>query len=266
MNPISYALRQLRFKIPKEILEKTFISTLNHRFTQPTSLDTRIRQEVIEPRVLVDCNLLGGTETHIPLFDLPREFLDPFTAVYRIPKSMTQGRTIVRAMSVAYGEGAIMGASNIAPTQGNLLLDGAAGVLNSALAIPIVSTAQCQLIGENVVMIADNMALPMNIYLRCWLENDENFNHIQPTSYPAFAKLVELAVKAYIYVNIQIPMDRAIIHAGSELGRFRETVDGYADANEQYETHLTEVWRKTAYLNDYTSHRRHCQRILGGNW
>jgi hypothetical protein len=266
MNPITYSLQQLRYQIPKEILEKVFLSNLNYRTIQATTLDTRIRQEVIESRVLVDCNLAGGTETHIPLSDLPKEFIDPFTAIYRIPKTMTQGRTITRALSVSFGEGAIMGASNIAPTQGNALLDAAAGVLNSALPIPIVSTAQVQLIGENTVMIADNMALPVNIFLRCWLENDENFNHIQPTSYKNFAKLVELATKAYIYINAQIPMDKAFIHAGSELGRFKDIIDGYADANEQYDTHYNEVWRKTAYLNDYNAHRRHCQRVLGGNW
>lgn len=266
MNPITYSLQQLRFAIPREILEKVFISNMNHRLIQPTSLDTRIRQEVIEQRVLVDCNLAGGTETHIPLSTLPKEFIDSYTAIYRIPKNMTQGRTITRALSVSYGEGAIMGVVNVAPTQGNAYLDAASGVLAASLPIPIVSTAQCQLIGENVVMIADNMALPVNIFLRCWLENDENFNHIQPTSYKAFSKLIELAVKAYIYINAQIPMDRAFIHAGSELGRFKEIVDGYSDANEQYETHFNEVWRKTAYLNDYNAHRRHCQRILGGNW
>ena len=266
MNPITYALKQINFAIPKDILQKVFISNVNYNQRLPVSLDSIIREKVIEDRVMVDVNVVGGTETFISLSDLPREFLDPFTAIYRIPKYMTQGRTITRALSVSFGEGAIMGASNIAPTQGNALLDSAAGVLNSNLPIPIVSTAQVTLVNENTVMIADNMALPVNIYLRCWLENDSNLNHIQPTSYPDFGKMCVLATKAYVYVNSQIPMDRAYIFAGNELGRFKEIIDGYSDANDQYDTFVREVWRKVAVLNDYMAHRRHAMRILGGVW
>lgn len=267
MNPIQYSLQQCRFEIPPEILEYVFVTRQDkERRYKPTpiSIDAKIRELVIEPRVLVDCNLVGGTEVAIPLANCPKEVIDPFQAIYRIPKNLTNGRTITRALSVSFGEGAIVGMSNLQPTYGNNLLDAAAGVLNSHLAIPQVSTANCQLIDENTVLIMDNFAIPMNAYLRCWLENDSNFNHIQPTSYDAFATLVILAVKAYIYNTMQIHMDRALIHAGGELGRFKEIVDEYSDANEMYRTHLRQVWRRVAYLNDFQAHRRHLQRLMGG--
>lgn len=264
MNPITYSLDRLHYAIPREILEKTFISNINHRTLIPVSLDARIRELVIEPRVLVDCNLVAGTEMYFPLIQVPREIVDMFNYVYRIPKFMTQGRRITQALSVSFGEGAVLAGSNLAPSNGNALLDATSGVLNSALPIPLVSTAQCQLIGENTVLINDNMALPNNIYLRCWVENDESFNHIQPASYPAFSKLVELAVKAYIYINSLVIMDKAYIFAGAELGRYKEIVDSYADANEMYETHRDEKWRKTAFMNDYQAHTRQLRRTLGG--
>jgi len=266
MNPVTYALNQVRYEIPREVLEKVFISQFNYQLRNPISLDSRIREEVIVPRVFTDCNIMGGTETFIRLNGLPREDVDAFTYIYRIPKTLTQGRTITSALSVTFGEGAVVGATNLVPMHGNALLDAASGLLNTSSPIPIISSAKVKLIAENTIMIADNMSLPTNIFLRCWLENDTTFNHINPRSYPQFAKLVLLAVKAYIYVNAMIPMDKGEIFGGNQLGRFKEVVDSYSDANEMYATHLKEVWGKVAILNDFDAHRRHLQMITGGAW
>lgn len=264
MNPISYALKQLRYSIPVEILEKIFISSIWHNAKQPVSLDARIREEVIEDRVLPDCNLKYGTEATIQLFDLPKEQVDMFMWIYRIPKFKTQGRTIVRALSVSFGEGTYVGATSVAPRQGNAMLEATMGLFNSAMPIPIVSTANVQVIGENVILVQDNMALPINVYLRCWLENDSNMNHIQPTSYAKFAEMVELAVKAHIWVKCQIPMDRAFIFSGAELGRFGSIIDSYAESNEMYKTFRDEKWGKIALMNDRMAHNRIIRRNIGG--
>ena len=266
MNPITYALNQVHFRIPDEVLKETFVSRqFNFQFrSTPATIDARIRDLVLNARVMVDCNLFGGVETTIPLIRASYEYIDPYQVIYTVPKTLTQGRSITRALSVSFGDGAMAGITNLVPSYGNNLLDAAQGLLQSHQPIPMVSTANCILVGENQVLIQDNFTLPPNIYLRCWLENDAMMSHIQPTSYPAFAELVVLAVKAYIYMNLQIPMDKGVIHAGADLGRFREVVDGYSDADEQYRDHLKKVWRKVAYLNDFQAHRRHIQRLLGG--
>lgn len=274
MNPISYSLDQISRAIPLDILEKTFISipfgrepnepTYQTKSRLPVSLDERIRFEVIETWVKVDCDLVGGTEIEIPLERVERQIVDMFNYIYRVPKMMTNGRRIIRPLSIGFGEGAVLAGSNLAPSRGNALLDAASGLLNSSLPIPIVNSAQIHLIGENTILVNDNIALPMNIYLRCWLENDDNFNHIQSTSYPAFAKMVVLAVKAHIYNKMAIPMDRGVIYAGNELGRFKEIIDSYSDCYEQYCTYRDEIWRKTAIMNDYKGHTRLLRRTLGG--
>jgi hypothetical protein len=265
MNPVTYALQHIRWTIPADILQKTFLTT-NNRFgtVAPISLDARIRSEVIESRVLQDCNLVGGTEVWIALERCPIQVVDDYVRVYRIPKSMTQNRTITSALSVSYGEGAIAGITSAYGSGGSALVDAAASVMASVSPIPVVASAYVSLIGENTVMIQDNIALPVNLYLRCWVENDANLNHIKPTSYIQFAKLVEYAVKAYVYINNQIPMDRAYIHAGAELGRFKDVVDSYSDANENYQTYLNEVWRRVALLNDPIASQRHLKMLLGG--
>lgn len=263
MNPVTYALEQVRFQIPLAILEKTFISNIDRRVLAPLSLNTRIREAVIDARVIPDCNLVGGTQAFISLLNLPVRYIDNFTYVYTIPKDRTQGRRISRALSISYGQGSVMGSTNLGQTNSSPMLDAAAGVMQAQQPLPPVATAYCQMIGENVVMITDNAGLPPDIWLRCWLENDENLNHIQPTSYGEFAKLVVFAVKAYIYVNNQIPMDRAYIMAGAELGAYKNTVDGYSDANQNYEDQKI-VWQKVAHFNDFEASNRYHKAISGG--
>lgn len=265
MNPVSYALSAVRHHIPKEILETVFKPNQRYRTITPDSIDAAIRSKVLDGRVFIDCNLVGGTETRIPLRVDMREMIDPYTAVYRIPKSMTQGRTITRALEIGYSAGASVGQISSGVTQSSSIMDAAAGLLASQNPIPLVSTCDVQLVGENVVMVIDNVQLPTLLFLRCWLENDTHFNHIQPTSYRAFSDLVIAAVRAYIYVNAQIPMDKAYIHAGAELGKFAEFVDSCSDANEKYEE-LLDRWAKIALMNDFESHRRHIKLEMGGLW
>lgn len=266
MNPVSYSLSYLRRVIPKEILEKTFISFQQYNSRLPISLDTVIREKVIEDRVMVDCNLVGGTESFISLVGIPAHRIDAFNTYYKIPKTMTGGRTITRALSVSYGEGSLMGATNMGLRNSSPMLDAVGGVMASFSPIPVVSTAYVSLVAENTVLIQDNMALPLNIYLRCKLENDSQFSHLNPASYKGFAKLVEYATKAYIYMENVIRMDKGEIFAGQELGRYKEIVDGYADAQQNYEDYLDKSWRKIAILNDYTASRRALALCVGGGY
>lgn len=276
MNPISYALDQVARAIPYDILEKAFITVpFANSPNEPThvtysrlplSLDERIRAEVITSWVLVDCNLVGGTEIEIPLERVPRQVVDMFNYIYRVPKALSNGRRIIRPLSIGFGEGAVLAGSNLTPSKGNALLDAASGLLNSSLPIPIVNSAQVILIAENTILVNDNIALPMNIYLRAWVENDENFNHIQSTSYPSFAKMVILAVKSHIYNKISVPMDRGIIYAGNEIGKFKEIIESYSDCYEQYTTYRDTIWRKTAIMNDYKGHTRLLRRVMGGGY
>lgn len=266
MNPITYALNNLRMHIPLEVLEKTFLGLNPSRFVTPVSLDSIIRDQVIDAKVMVDCNLIGGTEVYIPLQGLPFQRIDNFTSIYQIPKSLTQGRSITTALSVAYGFGSPIGGSNMGLRNSNSLLDAASGVMASQAPIPDVSTAYVSLIGENTIMIQDNMSLPANIALRCKLENDSNFNHLKGPQYMQFAELVLLATKAYIYVKNQIPMDRAYLSGGQDLNAYRTIIDGYSDAAENYNTYFSTVWRRSAILGDYQAHRRHMALITGGRW
>ena len=265
MNPIQKAIADVKFKIPMEILTTAFIHREFGQRALPLSVDAMIRQKIIDERVRLDCDLVGGSEVAIPLMGVAPEYLDNTTIVYRIPKTLTQNRTISRVISLGMGTGVAQNALNGALNGFNPLLNAAQGVMNAMMPIPIISTANIRLIAENTILVTENVALPGSAYLRCYVENDSDFSQLRSTTYQKFTRLVELATKAYIYNTMTISIGQAQLSGGQELGRFREIVDTYADANELYDTYLEEVWKKVSIMDDAMSRERHLRMIIGGN-
>ncbi len=268
-NPVTNSLRRVKEEIPKEILEKTFMAT---RYApsipgSPSviSLDQCIREKIIDARVRVDCNLKSGQEHTIPLEGLTPRFVDSFNVIYSIPKTLTMGKSISTILSVGFGNPILLNGYNQQFTQASTGQQQLHSLLSSALTPPVVSTANAHIIEENTVLVSDVISVPRNLFLRCWLENDYNFNNIKPGSYEAFADLVILATKAYIYNNSVVTMDKAYIYAGGELGRYAEIVNSFSEANENYKTALIK-WAKVAIMNDNIAMRRLVRRTIGGGW
>jgi len=269
MNPISKALDEISFRIPRQVLTKVFMDPYQQYRDLPTDIKERIRFLVLQQRVLVDCNLAGGVEVRIPLDGVPYDSTDQgYTMVFRIPKTLTDGRSIMSALDVTYGNmnNASMagGYGGYSSARSSPALQVASQVMDAQLRTPYTGSARVQLIGENVVMVQDTSILPANLFLRCVIENEENLNNIQVRSYPIFSRLVELAVKSYIYNNYVIQLDIGELYGGVQVGRIKEIVDSYADAEQMYQEYLAEKWGKVAFMNDSESMRRFTSLLIGG--
>lgn len=265
MDVLSKAIDTLKFKIPRQILEAVFIKRDGNWRQSQYNVDENIMAAVIRPRVLVDCNLVGGAEVFIPLAGVEQERVNDYTSVYHIPKSKTQGRSILSVSNITFTDPTRLSSMGIGALNGNTAMLRAANTMVDAMGnIPVTSTARVQLIAENVVMVQDTIVLPANIYLRCTIANDENMSHIQPRSYLVISKLVEYAVKAHIYNELVIEMGMTRLYGGQDLNVFKDIVDGYADSNELYETHLREVVTKVQFMNDSTTYTRFLKSIIGG--
>lgn len=263
MNAILFALNQcIATAIPREVLERAFYDVKQYNNLDTRDLFHHLQDQVIYKFMFPAMNVVGGTRMVIGLGDIQPEVRDRFTRIYRIPKSLTQGRSIICAMGISYG--AFLNVGNMNYPQGSSQMLGAAEQLVNSVSGPqINSTDQVSLIGDNVIMVRDAIQMYGGVNLECFVEHDKTLANLNPRSYQVFTELVILAVKAYIYNKLIIQMDMGFIHAGRELGVMRDVITGYADSHEMFMEKMRTDWPRINYLNDFETHRKHIAMQFG---
>lgn len=274
-SAINYALQEIRYRVREPLLREAFMSQLRTYSIVPTDIDTLIRKNVIDTRVMSACNLIGGEEILLDLSGLPRQMPDERSSLFQIPFELTQGRQIVAVNSVSYGYGQSIAYSSYNPWFDSMQQSGCgnAGVLTAANPMyaamsnmPIVETARVSLVNTNVIMIEDQIRIPDRVFLRCRIAHDSEMANIQSASWGAFAELCVLATQAYIYNKLIIAVNQGQIMGGYELGEFKNQLDNFADSDELFRTFLAEKWYKTSKMNSTETHRRHVRNLMGGAW
>lgn len=265
-SAIEKSIMEVKFIIPEEILDLVFMKKDYAYRDRPTNLDREIIRKVIAPRVIVDCNLGGGQDVIVPLMDMHRELTDEYMVVFRIPKEFTDNRSIMSVMSVMYlnpylATGAISGQNVNGWSQ---TMSASQAVLDAMSPIPNFSSSEVSIVGENSIAIRDARILPQQSFARCIVSYDDYMSNITPRSYIAFAKMVELAVKSYIWKNRVIKMDRAEMTAGVSLGSIKDVIDEYRDAEQMYQDYRKDVMRKVLKMNDDVQKRRLIVSLVGG--
>lgn len=270
-NPITYALAYIRRYVPVEILQYAYLTDSNFKLVTAASLDDMINKHVIYPVVLVDCDLIGGTQTVIPLDPSSREQVDQFTSIIRVPMKNTNNRKITTVLSIGYGSvsnngyGQGIGAGFMSPGMNqNYLLGAASGVWFSNTPIPMMSTARCTIIGDNTILVQDSIIMPPIINVRCWLENEEGLSGLKKPSYPFFAQLALHAVQADLWTRLKIKIDQGQVEGGSEIGAFKEIVESYSDAKQNYRDYFDNDWAQVTRFDDKESNNRKIRYALGG--
>jgi hypothetical protein len=263
MSPIQKATDEIRFRIPREILEETFIRREPNLPQNLVSIDTRIREAILEPRVFTDIDITGGTDAYFPLQNgVNVDPKDPFTVIYTIPDELTQGRPIVQVYGIHFG---ILGYQNAglfthhaqSSLSGNLQR-----VLDSAQQSTPIRTSYLNIIAHNTIMARYVHAPNVSSYIHVRLGNDDALSHIRHQAYHAFANLCVLATKAYVYNKLRIQIDEGFLSGGQTLGSFLDTVMGYADADEMYRDELNR-FKKISILNDPERRRSWARTIVG---
>ena len=275
-SPIDYAIEQLSFRIPSQILALAFIGpyAMNNPYIQnQLSIPQAIRDQVICRRVMRDFNLLGGVVDQIPLYGLAPIELDQYRRVFQVPKDRTDGRSIIEALSLSFGSQGSYGYNlgtgmNQYSAHGEYgrgaVTDATMNVVASHSPLPQVATANVRLVGENTVLVTDIYPLAIEPYLNCRLAYTENFDGVTPNFWPFFAEMVFLATKAYIYNELVIRMDMGQLIGGQELGMIQQIVSEYADADRTYVETRDEKLGKKAFLADPGRKQRHLRMVMGG--
>ena len=246
MNAITYAINNIRHSIPLEVLQLAFGES-EGTFSGAVGLDDLITTRVLRPKILVDCNLLGGVSRQILISQCSvRRIVDGW--VITVPKELTDNRSIINVTDILSG---------VTRTTGGSQGANVVGTANPLAAIPdmhnppmVIPTTRLELLADNIVLVKSDIQIISNGVLSCNIENDNNLNNISPRSYTPFAKLVLLGVKAYIYNTLSIRVGQGYIYNGHELGVIGETINNYVDAHEMYEEFLEYKWGKISFMND----------------
>ena len=255
MDLINKAVTEIKYRIPREILKLAYMDKQDFR-QAPISLDEQIRRKTIMARVLVDANIVGGETILIDLKGLTPKQIDEYNYIFEIPPARTNHRTILSALSVAYmaynsvTNNYLPGTSAATPNYINDVSNAAHRAMDSRSNIPIVSNAECLVVGHNTVMVRNHLITASVVQLKCVVCNDERLSNISIRSAPQFSKLCELAVKSYIYNEMIVKLDRGYLDRGQELGVIKSYIDGLSDAEENYQTYLREEWGVVATVND----------------
>jgi hypothetical protein len=265
MDAITFALRRVvNSDIPDLILEDAFISKQSRMQRRPASMEDNIREKVIMRRVIPDLNILGGVSVDINLAGMPFELLTNFQRIYRIPFHLTQNREITQVINVTLNVTSNYGDMRPGSNTNNVYVTpierAASRVVDSWRPIPNITNAQIEILGDNVLKINDFQNFSGDMTLRCLIKYSDELEELKKPYYGIFADLVVLATKAYIYKNLSLEIDMAKLSGGREFGRYKEFIDDYRDANEQYQTLLDEKAGKMLLLNDQNRKDRHILR------
>lgn len=261
MSAIDAALRTVRHSIPPEILKRVFSTVF-----EPTNrgfylTDAAIREailtHVIYGRVMHDVDTMNVTSMEIPLSGIVPIIAPPRSAIFKVPKELTNGRTITSVTALIYSTnfnsvsnlGYSLGGSNYLSAQTPMQAM-ARRSMDSMAPIPESETPYVSLIGENVVAVEGYLPRVNSSWLRCFVSTDANYSTLPAPYYLSFAQLCLRAVKAFIYNFFIIEMDEGVLVGGRELGMFKEVIMEFRDAEDLYQEYLETTWRKQVILAD----------------
>lgn len=283
-NFFSIAINKIKNCIPNEILVDAFIGNKfdnynrNYPNDSPISLDAIIKDEIIYKRVHMDLNLKNTNRVYVSLKNAKiervyfNEYDFRFQYVCVIDKEATGGRSIISPIEISYSntystlqnQSSYSGSSYMG--RGGMVSNATYSLSNAIDSNGPLSSARVSLINENTILIADNVILPRlsNTYLLCLLSIDDNFSDLKPKSIPYVTDLVLYATKAYIYNKMILKIDQGRLVGGQELGRYREIIDSYADAENMYKELLEEKIGKILFMNNDDLMRSYISGMLGG--
>lgn len=259
MNAVSKALQEIHFNIPPEVLQITFME-YGYGTNQIISMDERILNTVIRPRVLLDTNLVGGVMVRIPIDKCNVQEVYNREFLITVPKHLTSGRSMVSVLSLI----SMTGYTSILPNHVNSQFVTAAETMYNNMAYHnVVQTARLELVGENTVYCSEPSIFIYSAILRCVIENEINMGNLHPRNYPVFSKLCILAVQSYIYNHMKVKLDQGYVYGGHELSSVADIIDGYSDREEMYQEHLNLEYKKVAQMNDSEAQHRLIKLAVG---
>lgn len=261
-NPIEFAINRLTMTMPRQILEMAFFPAIEHRTTDATNLNQRIRELLIEPIVMTDLNNAGGVAIPLDIQQSWITMISPVISIVDVPKNITQNRRITSALNSTFGVNSVNSSAIGIANQGNQTLTAANRVFNSAKTPPYVGTPDVRVVGNNQLEVRNFVSIPVRMRGLIRIEYSRDFTELRTFYWKFFTELVELAVQAYCYNNLLADMDRAFLQGGVEMGRISSKVEEWSDSHKTYADQLVDRWNRILILNDPILSQRNIKMIV----
>ena len=246
-NAMSHVMSYIYANIPSEILELAFNARDNM-----TTIDALIEMEVITGRVLMDTNLITGRRKNIPLRDDWKLTLEnpngwytgliTDAAVYQIPPEAREHKAIIAVDRIVFSTQVTAQGMNYPTVQGLEYGNTATGlmreVLNSRTMAqqPIIPVPH--MLNSSMIKITPNIWTE-SLVLQCRIAFDEKFTNMDVNLIKPLREMALHAVRAYIYNKLVVKIDVNEMVNGVAIGRVKEIIDAYSDANALYLEALT---------------------------
>lgn len=262
MDAVSFAINSaLNGDIPTRILEDTFVTKDSRLRRDPKTVEQHIRDKVWFKRVQPDLNRMGGVLVDINLAGLPNETLKNYERIYRIPLWMTNNNRILSVHKVVLNVTSNFAERAPGQTPNHMwyspIEQSTRRIIAGNRPLPQISTSQVEVLTGNVIKIRDFQNFRADVTLVCRVEIDDDFTMLAPVYHLELAELMEEAIKAYIYRELDLTIDQAKLDGGRELSRYRAIVDEMRDSHKTYKDMLNAKWGKILQLNDKQRSENH---------
>ena len=250
MNPIKYALEEIHFRIPEDILNVVFLGLDKQLYDDADSLDYRITKSVLRGIVLRKLNVISMCEVMIPL---QHSYVSERNnrVIITIPKSVTGNKSIIMPLELSSGSGYL---NNSNYYSSNPLSQLANQMFISSAPSNLTTISNLTLIGDNTILVNDYRLQPGLItvggYIRCILEFDNNFTQMLTRSLDIFGRFCVEACKFYIYNRAYIQLGRSYIESGYDLGPMKDIIDSYSQSEQVMDEMMNNIMPMTLFASD----------------
>jgi hypothetical protein len=229
-----------------------------YNYVNQTTVEQGIRERILHRLVLPACNVNGGKTEFVDLTGSQMRNLGNGCVEVNVPDILTGGRKIISVTEVYLGSmtsSAGMLGMSVSPNdlcgQGSVtdMTNSLIGAMSPSRSMPVTYN-NVHMTGNNCFVIFGMNAGTYSMSAKCILEFDEGMSSISTRHWENFAKLVELATKAYIYRSCKRPAQEAVMRSGIPLEGIRDDIMEYRDSWKEYEEYLTTTWTKCMAYSD----------------
>lgn len=242
-NVLDIAKTRIMFEIPREVLEHAFREGETWEASYP--IEEMIMHKVIRTRVYKDTNIFGGHTKQIVLLPEYRERLDWTPAdrymntgphsLYRIPIEEREGCPIVEVHNLTFRGNYAGYVPNANGWTGGVNISTLGhAVLHSHTFADSPPRPNIKLLSGDLVRLSPSQHSLITWVMTCRIAYDHEYTNMNTSAMDTFANLCVAATKAYIYNKLYIPLGKAFVQGGYEIGEFKMVVDSYSDAITRY--------------------------------